>query len=130
MPNSQALFRAVLLTGVLAGLLFSCGEGIRLFPFPPEAAATNENSGWKSGGAPVYQKNLHRFETKQGNQPSKIQRGQQHLYWATAAGAPFQPAPRLSFSSHRAANVSADSGIFKSRLFSLVGAGRAPPFES
>jgi hypothetical protein len=126
--NSRFLFRAVLLTGVLAGLLFSCGEGIRLLPFPPEAA-TRENSGWKSGAATVYQKNLHRFESRQGNQPAKIKRDNQHLYRTNSAYAP-APAPRLSFSSVRASTVLPDSGIFKSRLFSFVGAGRAPPFAS
>lgn len=30
-----AFLRKVLLLGVFAGLVFSCAEGIRLFPFPP-----------------------------------------------------------------------------------------------
>jgi len=61
--------RAVLLFGVFAGLLFSCGEGIRLFPFPiDETAATAEGGGWKSKSSGFYQKNIYRFETKQEKQ--------------------------------------------------------------
>ncbi|HEX9961557.1 MAG TPA: hypothetical protein VGB00_11525 [Pyrinomonadaceae bacterium] len=125
-PQSrQNVCRAVLLLGVLAGLLFSCGEGIRLFPFPPEATE-NKNSGWKSGETIVYQKNLHRFENKQSGNHSKTQRDDPHQYWTSpyrAAG----EAPLSFFSSAREIDVLFDSAAFKSTLFYFSGGSRAPP---
>jgi hypothetical protein len=137
-PDSRISLRAVLLIGVLAGLLFSCGEGIRLFPFPPEtAAAQNGHSGaWKSGDRVGYQKNLHRFESgRQENPQSKIRRGdnqpqpsRQH-FWANAYN-PLNGAPYLAVSAAAAAGetgVSFRARFFKSNPFSLSGASRAPP---
>jgi hypothetical protein len=54
-------------------LLFSCGEGIRLFPFPPVEQSSNVNSGWKNDGEISYQKNAPRFENKKESQ-SKLKR--------------------------------------------------------
>jgi hypothetical protein len=124
----QSVFRAVVLLGVLTGLLFSCGEGIRLFPFPPEATGY-KHSGWQSGDAIVYQKNLHRFENKQENSPSKIQRDNHQHYWTNAAGAP-NDAPLSSLSSARRIDVLFDPAVFRSRLFSFSRASRAPPRQS
>ncbi|MDQ3798234.1 MAG: hypothetical protein M3384_02185 [Acidobacteriota bacterium] len=136
-PDSRISLRAVLLIGVLAGLLFSCGEGIRLFPFPPEtaAAAQNGHSGaWKSGDRVGYQKNLHRFESgRQENPQSKIRRGdnqpqpsQQH-YWANAYNT-LNRAPYLALSAVVGeTGVSFRARFFKSNPFSLSGASRAPP---
>jgi hypothetical protein len=70
------LLRGVLLIGVFAGLLFSSAEGIRLLPFPQQqqCAATGEIGFSRNLEEKIlYQKNLHRFETRQEKQ-SKVQR--------------------------------------------------------
>ncbi|HLM00772.1 MAG TPA: hypothetical protein VK400_06930 [Pyrinomonadaceae bacterium] len=123
--SGQSVLRAFVFLGVLTGLLFSRGEGIRLFPFPPEATENN-HSVWKSGGELVYQKNLHRLESKPGDYLSKIQRDHQHHYWSKAFS-PLDDAPLLFFFRALCGNVLFDGGFFKSRLFSFSGASRAPP---
>jgi hypothetical protein len=127
-PSRRSVCRAVLLLGVLAGLLFSCGEGIRLFPFPPEASE-NENSGWKSGETVLYQKNLHRFENKQSGNHSKTQRDDPHHHWTNAYGAAGE-APLASFFIAREVDVLFDRAAFQSTLFYSSGATRAPPRRS
>jgi len=128
-PKYQLILRAVLLIGVLAGLLFSCGEGIRLFPFPP-AETSNQHSEWKSEAAVGYQKNIHRLESRQGNQSSKIQRHHEPPPFGTN-GYHAPPGARLfSFSNFCESSVLFNSRFFKSRLFSFSGASRAPPLRS
>jgi hypothetical protein len=134
MPNFslskyQSILRAVWLTGVFAGLLFSCGEGIRLFPFPPVETAENTHSEWKSGEPTGYQKNVQRPEIRQGNPASKIQRPPPPPHFWTSGYHALDNAPLLSFSGLREADVLFDSGFFKSRLFSVSGASRAPPAQ-
>jgi hypothetical protein len=126
--NSRVLFRAVLLCGVLAGLLFSCGEGIRLFPFPFETTP-NKYSGWQSGGHVNYQKNAHRFENKQGNYLSKIQRDNQTHYWTNRYDA-LHNAPPLAVSHSLENGVLFNSRVFKSSFFAADGASRAPPVSA
>ena len=120
----QFIFRAVLLCGVLTGLLFSCGEGIRLFPFPPSEITRNPNFKWRSEEKIGYQENVHRFETKQEKQ-SKFQRDNPHqgtdVYQALndspfiAAGALFKP------------NLSVEFQTAKSVKIVESGSSRAPP---
>ena len=121
----QSLFRAAVLFGVLTGLLFSCGEGIRLFPFPL-SAPENEHSKLQSDAQVGYQKNVHRFENKQGNYLSKIQRDNQPHYWTNRYDALYK-APPVAVSTSRETGVLFDSGFFKSSLFAADGASRAPP---
>lgn len=122
--------------GVLAGLLFSCGEGVRLFPFPPEtgAATQNKHSGaWKSGERLGYQKNIHRFESRQENRQSKIRRGdnqppRQPLHYWTNAYNTANNAPHLAASGFVGKTAAAfRARLFKSNPFSVSGASRAPP---
>jgi hypothetical protein len=124
MPDSLNLLRAFLLTGVLTGLLFSCGEGIRLFPFP--SAAAHKHSKLQTDGQLGYQKNAHRFESKSGDYLSKIQRDNQPHYWTSRAAA-LDHAPSLVVSNSPETGVLFDSGFFKSSLFASFGASRAPP---
>lgn len=126
-PKYQLILRAVWLSGVLAGLLFSCGEGIRLFPFPTAEAT---HSAWKSGEPTGYQKNLHRLESRQGNPAAKIQRPPQPQHFWTDGFHALDNAPLLSFSGFREADVLFNPRFFKSRLFSISGASRAPPAQA
>lgn len=54
--------RALVLYGVLAGLLFSCGEGVRLFPFPVEKAVGTGSFGTDDGQRIQYEENAPRVE--------------------------------------------------------------------
>jgi hypothetical protein len=71
--NSMFLVRAVLLFGLLNGLLFSCGEGIRLFPFPTSEAASQIEFETKINNGTDYEKNFHRFENQFANYQQKNQ---------------------------------------------------------
>jgi hypothetical protein len=120
-------FRAAVLFGVLAGLLFSCGEGIRLFPFPPAtAAARGLNSEWKNGGENDYQKNVHRFENTCVNCHSKIQRGEHHKPLADVYHAPNRR-NLLDAAVCCKIDFSFNPRFFKSRLIAVAGGSRAPP---
>ena len=77
----QFLFRAAILCALLSGLLFSCGEGIRLFPFPEIETAKNDSSQLNFENKIPYQFNIHRLDDGQGNQKTKSQRNLQHHYW-------------------------------------------------
>jgi|SRR5215213_9630008 len=128
LPNSLNLFRAFLLSGVMIGLLFSCGEGIRLFPFP-SAAAQNKNSKLQSDGQVGYQKNAHRFENKPDNYLSKIQRDNQTHYCTNRFDA-LDNAPPLVVSNSLEIGVLFNSRFLKSSLFASFGASRAPPVSA
>jgi hypothetical protein len=118
--------RALLLCGVLTGLLFSGGEGIRLLPFPA-AAAGPPGAAWKLEKGSDYQKNVHRFENQQGSYQSKSQRSHPHHWWDQA------PAFYLSPKSLAAAGPEKDfptrPRIFRSLPRTENGGSRAPPFS-
>ncbi len=82
-PNKkfQLLFRTIVLCSVLSGLLFSRGEGIRLFPFPEAEPTKNDLSQLNFENEIPYQYNIHRFEDRQGNQKTKSQRNSQNHYF-------------------------------------------------
>jgi hypothetical protein len=69
--------RTVLLFGLLNGLLFSCGEGIRLLPFPPVETSYE----LRTGSDGNYQKNIHRIESQPSNAQFKYQR-ESDDHWA------------------------------------------------
>lgn len=70
--RQQAAFR-VLLIGVFFGLLFSCGEGIQLFPFSEPDIRNKENELFYKGDKIPYQLSLHRFENTSVNLFNKQQ---------------------------------------------------------
>lgn len=71
--KSIFLVRAVLLFGLLNGLLFSCGEGIRLFPFPNSEATSQNEFETKINNGTDYEKNFHRFENHLASYQPKTQ---------------------------------------------------------
>ena len=120
------VFRAIVLFVVFAGLLFSCGEGIRLFPFPFTKTPQNISSEVETDEDRNYEKNLHRFENNHTNLQSKIQRGNLQHHWNSAFGkVEFLAFAKLSVSDK--INVSLNPQIFKSRLISAALGSRAPP---
>lgn len=113
-------FRALFLFGVFAGLLFSCGEGIRLFPFP----VIERGLEWKSSAPVSYQKNVCRFETRQENQTNFQRKLPPPLagIFTTSCDflfAPFVPSHRIIFSFV--------TQITKTNEIAELFAKRAPP---
>ena len=121
--NCQSLFHALLYFGVLAGLLFSSGEGIRLFPFPP--TAQNEKSFLSDDKDSDYKENVFRFEKGEGGF-SKFPRNAKD-FWAGFRAPQKSPVFKLAF-IFQADSAFIRSG-FKSRFISQSPGSRAPPFS-
>ena len=115
--------RAAMLVGLLGGLLFSCGEGIRLLPFPASGAAAGNE--WESGRRGAYQKNLHRFENQTGRQSVKSPR-EPLTQPATVAAGPRAPLAAAG----QTENPFALPISFRSCILTPNFAGRAPPAQS
>lgn len=122
------LFRLCLLNCVLTGLLFSCGEGIRLFPFPETEPATVNRTNLDIGDKIPYQINVHRLEDSQGSVKTKSQRGSQHHYWVED-GILIDSTLSLK-RPWKKFNFAASSENLKLPLFSRPGESRAPPFDA
>jgi hypothetical protein len=106
----RSAFCAFAILVVLAGLLFSCGEGIRLLPFP--VATVTHNANLNSANTRInYQKNVHRIEKNQENYQSKFQGGRHH----PASAGFFDPSDHISFSS--AAIMGGAEPLFGSKPF-------------
>lgn len=124
----QIVFRLVILFGVLAGLLFSCGEGIRLFPFPAAEIIGEKQSRLKDGEETGYQKNIHRFEKGEGNYQSRLQRESRHHQW-TDVFKILKYSPFSASAIWGGIDFLFDSQSFKSRFPSASLGSRAPPFS-
>jgi hypothetical protein len=123
--NCQPLFHALLYFGVLAGLLFSSGEGIRLFPFPSPASAQNEKSFLSDGKKSDYKENVFRFEKGEGSF-SKFPRNAKD-FWASFQTPQKSPVFKLAFIFQ--ADSAFVRSVFKSRFISQSPGSRAPPFS-
>ncbi len=127
-PNRkfQKIFRAIVLCGVLTGLLFSCGEGIRLFPFPFAETAKSDLSNLNFENKLPYQINILRLEDGQKKFKTKSRHNDQHQFpiesgFRNDAALQFSETPLfLSFSSA--------AEQLKLPFFSESGDSRAPPF--
>jgi len=122
----QSVFRAVILCGLFVGLLFSCGEGIRLFPFPAAKIALDTDSEYKGETKTDYQKNIHRFENNQGNLAATYQRDNPLHYWANNDNA-LNDSPFLALATRQAIGFLPDHKVFNSHLFLSSPGSRAPP---
>lgn len=122
----QTLFRAVVLCAVLSGLLFSCGEGIRLLPFPATETGKNNSSQLNVEDKILYQYNVHRFEERQGNQKTKSQRNSQNHYLIEDT-IPNDSVFRLLVTGNKL-DFPASFENLKLPHFSKSGESRAPPF--
>jgi hypothetical protein len=122
--RSHFAARAVIVAGLLAGLLFSSGEGIHLFPFPPPEAAQNPDPKAKGGEKIGYQENAPRVEKNQEKFRSRHQGS--NAIWAAASNPPsYLPHGRLLTSV--GSTHTPDSLLFRSQLFAVNIRGRAPP---
>lgn len=127
-PNRkfQIIFRAFVLCLVLSGLLFSCGEGIRLFPFPANETTKNNSHQLNVEDKIFYQYNVHRFEDRQGNHKTKSQRNSQHHYWIE--NGKLNNSAFLVSKTWKIFNLPFAAENLKLPLFSESGESRAPPF--
>jgi hypothetical protein len=123
--NCRFSFRAVVLFGLLAGLLFSSGEGVRLFPFPAFENAQNEKSFLNRSERTGYQKNIFRFEKSEGSF-SKLQRAAKD-YWASFRLPQNLPVFKLAVVFQ--ADFDFIPRVFQSRFVSQTPGSRAPPFS-
>lgn len=122
--KNRSAFCAFLLLVVLAGLLFSHGEGIRLFPFPTSAITSQEYAEVAANARNGYQKNIHRIDSDEETDESKLPCG--HNLFPGGLG------DSVGLSRRDSAIEVAISACFNSRLFdsqssSAVLKGRAPP---
>jgi hypothetical protein len=122
--GSHIAARAVIFAGLLTGLLFSSGEGIHLFPFPPPEVHQTLSPNAESSGKIGYQKNAQRVERNQQKYQSKTQGEQDH--WSGPLC--------LSENIHRRTLVadllsggSTSFRPFRSERFAIPIRGRAPP---
>lgn len=123
--NCRFGFRAVVLLGLLAGLLVSSGEGIRLFPFPAFAAAQTGKSFLNNGEKNDYQENIFRFEKAESGF-SKIQRTAKD-HWAGIRLPQNPPVFKLAVIFQAAPDFV--SIIVKPRVVLQSPGSRAPPFS-
>lgn len=123
--NRQSFFHAVLLFGVLTGLLFSCGEGIRLLPFPASPTAEDSPSKLNNKDEIPYQFNVLRYESGQENYKSKSQHNNSYHWFGGLAR---NDLSFLSSANRQITDFSLDAEIFKSCLFYDSPGSRAPPF--
>jgi hypothetical protein len=63
----QFSFRKVVILGVLAGLIFSCAEGIRLLPFPQPTAAGGVDTFRSSSTGAEHLSYIKSFESGRGS---------------------------------------------------------------
>lgn len=121
LAKSSILLQTVLLVGLLNGLLFSCGEGVRLLPFPNAETDYHSNSQWETNPDQVYEKNIHRFE----NQPTNSQaKSQKHL---PDTGNLSKRLLLSESAAHQESFFSFQPNLSRSYLYSQNAGSRAPP---
>jgi hypothetical protein len=125
-PAKTSIFlRAVLIFGLLNGLLFSSGEGIRLLPFPTSGISGQTNSELKNSEEHPTEKNLHRFHSRPTTYQSKFQRNNEN-HWLIDENFP----GNLLFdqlTQQKTERSSAHQTFSKLHLFTKNIGSRAPP---
>ena len=124
--NARALCHTVILIGVLTGLLFSCGEGIQLLPFPVTDPVFNGGLMVANAARSTHQRNILHSEKKPQRDQFKPKRspGEQ-------AGSSFH----LSLRPHPQSLPTTDGqglltdDAFTSRPTGSEVLGRAPPLS-
>lgn len=125
----RMIFRAAVLCALLIGLLISCSEGIRLFPFPAPEISTADESIQNPEIEIAYQFNAHRFEDfGRKNQKTKSQPDNFHQF-SIGNSDLFKSFSFGLISKKEVVNLTV-SVAFKPPLFSKSGEGRAPPFTA
>lgn len=120
------IFRAAVLYAVLSGLLFSCGEGIRLCPFPSPESSTTDQAILNLESEITYQFNAHRFEDHRKKSRSDFQTDGSPHFWINDGDSIRNSSLALATTKQNADNFSLRK-ILKFPLFSESGKSRAPP---
>ena len=121
------IFRAAVLFAVLSGLLFSCSEGIRLFPFP----FTENQAATDAFESPeiAYQFSTHRFEDlSQAKHETESQPDHLLPFWLGSSALFETPSAHLI--SERKTMILPNWKMFELPEFSASGESRAPPFAA
>jgi len=119
----QFIARAVILMGLLIGLLFSCGEGIQLLPFPATDLHSIIDGSLETTGPTSYNKNVLRFEKKPENSKSKPQ----HDGLSGTADSGLRERGDIALAADGKAKVPDHNALLKTRSFRTSIQGRAPP---
>ena len=124
--NARAVFRTVILIGVLCGLLFSCGEGIQLLPFPVFERAIEEGSRFGNIARSAPEKNILHREQKQANQQFKPKRDVDKIVLGWSTNFLNSDTRRVSVRRQRR-DLAPESQILHSQIAASKVLGRAPP---
>ena len=120
-------FTAIIFLNVLAGLLFSCGEGVRLLPFPNSEVAGK--SQFQERNKIPYQPNVLRFDNGKAKYKTKNQRDDRQFFNSENAVKSEKCAVPVLEDFHAKSNLS-EKTRFKSLLLLDSKSSRAPPFFS
>ncbi len=124
----MTLSKTVLMFAVLIGLLFSCGEGVQLLPFPVPEAAGDPHSNINSKNKIPYQFSIHRFENDRGDSHTKSQPNASNHFW-TKAGILAGGLIFNVYKNWRGNNFPPNPDFLKSNLFLSSRGSRAPPIS-
>ena len=119
----QFIARSVILMGLLIGLLFSCGEGIQLLPFPATGLDGNIGRFIETTGPTSYNENVLRFEKKPENNKSKPQ----HDVLLGTADTSLREGGELALAADVNIKIPDHNPLLKSQSFHSSTHGRAPP---
>lgn len=122
-------FTAIILLNILAGLLFSCGEGVRLLPFPNSEIAGKSQSQLHRKNKIPYQPNVLRFDNGKAKYQTKTQRENQPNFTFGNAEDSEKIFLSVAAKSNDKVNLSGENR-FKSLIFLSSKSSRAPPFFS
>ncbi|MBX7174298.1 MAG: hypothetical protein K1X72_25215 [Pyrinomonadaceae bacterium] len=117
--------RTFLLIGLLNGLLFSSGEGIRLFPFPTFETSQSSNFEYQNNQKQNYEKNFHRFDNRSQTYQLKNQKNSDAHSITFASSLRSFVAIRLK--APQIKHFPEQQNIYRSQLFKRNSPSRAPP---
>ena len=101
----QFSLRKVLILGVLAGLIFSCAEGIRLLPFPPPGAADGADTFSSSSTGAEHLSYIKSFESGRGSISSRSKRSIDTHFPSSAVPASIPPFQAVAAAPNRLAHI-------------------------
>lgn len=117
--------RTVLLIGLLNGLLFSSGEGIRLFPFPGFEISQSPNFEYQNNQKQNYEKNFHRFENRSQTYQLKAQKNPDAHSIIFASS--LKCFVSIGLNAPQIKRFPEQQNIYRSQLFKRNSHSRAPP---
>jgi hypothetical protein len=124
--TEKSLTRWIILSGLLIGLLFSSGEGIRLFPFPFVSKADQKQSLLTGKSVQSYNLSTHGLSQQSFHQTSKLQKAFKFFSFHSVLTSGYYFAPvYLRFAAKQPFQIVIALALRRALLLPL--AGRAPP---